>query len=281
MNRELMLESRSGGRALSAVVITVFILAALVAASAHADTLGDLRAKLASFDGQTPIHALLTVKTTTLDKKENGGKPQTAEAQVDIQAGDGLSLHIQQASLQQAASELAAAASTNADHPTPTVALLNRSIGAVTLEHLLNEGPNLLRRLAPATTATEHSTTLWGRPAQELTVTLPAPRSSEIKLKDFSDQFSVWLDATGVPIAAAEQTQGKGCMLFLCMDVTESASYTLQVVDRRLVATSLSTEHKQSGLGQDSDTHTVYTLQVQGAPAAAKTSPPAAVSKRR
>lgn len=274
-----MCGSRMGGRVLAAFAVSSFMLAALFAASARADTLTDLRAKLASFDGQTPIHAALIVKTRTARKKENGGKPQTAEAQVGIQAGDGLSIHVEQATLRQAAAELAAA-STNADHPTPTVALLNRSMGAVTLEHLLNEGPNLLRRLAPATAATAKSTTLWGRPAQEVTVTLPAPKSSEIKLKDFSDQFSVWLDAAGVPIAAAEQTQGKGCMLFLCMDVMESASYTLQIVARRLVATSLSTEHKQSGLGQDSDTHTIYTLQVQGAPAAAKTSPPAAVSKQ-
>lgn len=271
---------RIGGRTLTVVAVSLFVLAALFAANARADGLSDLRAKLASLDGQTPIHATLTVKTSTTSKKENGGKPQTAEARFDIQVNDGLSLHVSQNTLHQAATELAAA-TTNADVPTPTVALLNRSVDAMTLAHLLNEGPNLLRKLAPATTATAKSTSLWGHSAREITVTLPAPQSSEIKLKDFSDQFSIWLDAGGVPIAASEQTQGKGCMLFLCMDVTESASYTLQVVDRRLVATSLSTEHKQSGLGQDSDTHVIYTLQVQGAPAPAKTLPPAAVSKPR
>lgn len=236
--------------------------AMLLAANAHADTLTDLRAKLASLDGEAPIHAMLTVKTSTVNKKENGGKPQTAEAQLDMQAGDGLSLHVSQATLHQAATELAAAA-TNADQPTPTVSLLNRSVDAMTLAHLLAEGPNLLRKLAPATAATEHSTTLWGRSAQEVTVTLPAPKSSDIKLKDFSDQLSIWLGAGGVPVAASEQTQGKGCLLFVCMDVQQSSSYTLQVVGNRLVATGLTTEHKQSGLGQDSNTHTVYALQIQ------------------
>lgn len=258
----LMRKSRIGGRASSALAAAWMLPAMLLVTNAQADALSDLRAKLASLDGQAPLQAVLTVKTTTLSKKENGGKPETAEAQLDIQVGNGLSVKVTQATLQQAATELAAAA-TNADRPTPVVSLLHGSVDALTLAHLLAEGPNLLRKLTPATTATVKSTTLWGQPAQEVTVALPAPKSSEIKLKDFSDMFSIWLDGDGVPIAAAEQTQGKGCMLFLCMHVQKSASYTLQVVGNRLVATGLSIEHKQSGLGQDSDTHTSYTLQIR------------------
>lgn len=257
-----MYESRIVGRVIPALAILLFVLAALFAANAHADALSDLRAALAGLDGQAPVHATLELKSTTVNKKENGGKPQSAEAQLDVEAGDGLSVHVEQGTLRQAATELAAA-TTNAGHPTPTVALLNRSVDPLVLEHLLAEGPNLLRKLAPATAASKKSTTLWGRPAREITVTLPAPKSSEFKLRDFSDEFSIWLGADGVPVAATEQTQGKGCMLFLCMQVAESTSYTLQVVAKRLIATRLTVEHKQSGLGQDSDTHTTYVLQIQ------------------
>ncbi|MGH8278046.1 MAG: hypothetical protein ACRETQ_00545 [Gammaproteobacteria bacterium] len=254
--------SRWGGRVFPAVCTAAGITALILCASARADALGDLRAKLASLDGRAPIQATLTVETTTVSKKENAGKPQTAQARLELRAGDGLSVHVDAATLQQAATELAAA-TTNATHPTPALSLLRSSVDPVTLAELLSEGPHLLRKLSPATAATVTATTLWGKPAQELTVSLPAPKSSDIKLKDFSDSFSIWLDTGGVPLAASEQTQGKGCFLFLCMRVAESASYTFEVAGGRLLASKLSTEHKQSGLGQDSDTHTVYTLEVQ------------------
>lgn len=271
----LMHIGRTQSFGLRGALLATLSLGVLFATGAHADALSDLRTTLAALDGDSPIQATLDVKSTVVNKKENGGKPESAEARLDIQAGDGLSLHVQQTTLQQAATELAAAA-TNTDHPTPMVGLLNRHLEPITIAHLVSEGPNLLRLLGPATTATVKSTTLWGKPVHELEVSLPKPKSSNFKLKDFSDTLSVWMDTKGVPIAAAEQTHGKGCLLFLCMDVTESSSYALEVVAGRLVATTLTTDQKQNGLGQDSDTHITYTLQVQQA---ANTAAPAAISK--
>lgn len=271
-----------GDRSTAPRIITTLLVAPcvalLLAAGAHADALSDLRATLAGLDGHTPIQATLDVKLTTTSKKENGGKPVSAETRLEIRAGDGLSVHIAQATLQQAATE-AAAVATNADHPAPTVALLNNGVDPVTLEHLVSEAPNLLRVLAPATTASVKSTTLWGQPVRELSVTLPQPKSANVTLKDYSDVLALWLDAQGIPLASSEQTRFKACLLFLCAHTASSANKTLQVVNGRLVATRQTTDQQLSGLGQDSDTQTLYTLQIQPAPAAATTAPPAAVSK--
>lgn len=271
-----------GDRPTAPRIITTLLaapcVALLLATGAHADALSELRATLAGLDGHVPIQAVLEVKLTTTSKKENGGKPVSADARVDIHAGDGLSVHIAQATLQQATTE-AAAAATNADHPAPTVALLNNGVDPVTLDHLVSEAPNLLRALAPATTASVKSTTLWGKPVRELSVTLPQPKSANVTLKDYSDVLTLWLDAQGIPLASSEQTKFKACLLFLCAHTASSASKTLQVVNGRLVAISQTTDQQLSGLGQDSDTQTVYTLQIQPTPAAATTTAPAAVSQ--
>ena len=271
-----------GGRPTAPRITTTLLatscIALLLAAGAHADALSDLRATLATLQGHAPIQATLDVKLTTTSKKQNSDKPVSANARLKIQAGDGLSVHIAQVTLQQAATE-AAAAATNADHPAPTVALLNNGMNPATLDHLVSEAPNFLRVLALATAVSVKSTTLWGEPVRELSVTLPKPKSANLTLKDYSDVLTLWLDAQGILVASSEQTKFKACLLFLCAHTASSASKTLQVANGRLVATRQTTDQQLNGLGQDSDTQTVYTLQIQPAPAAATSTPPTAVSK--
>lgn len=238
----------------------------LVAPAAHADALGELRATLSKLPAPANLNARLTVTSTTTSKNVNGGKPVSGEAHIEIQADPGLSLHFAPALLAQAYAE-SRATQTNADAPTPTLSLLHNALQPLHVADLIEAGRYLLTAMAGATTATAKSTTLYGAPVRELTMSLPQPKSadSKVKLKDFSDQVSVWLDAEGMPVAYSEASGGEGCMLFLCIHADEQQSARFAVIGGCLVMTARTTERKQSGLGQDSDTRSVYTLAVQHA----------------
>ncbi|HKV97652.1 MAG TPA: hypothetical protein VJR90_09205 [Gammaproteobacteria bacterium] len=259
-------------RHISAVyVISAVLLAAGIAPeiAAHADALSDLRTTLSKLSDQSPLEATVDVKWSNVNKKENSGKPQSATVLFDIELGSGLRMHFSSASLQQADTELQAAIG-DADHPTPTVALLGNDVDPLTMEHLLTRGPALLRLLANASAATVSETTLWGQPARELLVQLPQPKSKDVSLKDYQRTVSIWLNADGVPLAFTDHSQFKACLLFLCATTDSTESDRLDVVNGRLVATLVSRDQKLSGLGQNTDSHIVYTLIVQAAKPATK-----------
>ncbi|MDE2071056.1 MAG: hypothetical protein KGJ04_07330 [Gammaproteobacteria bacterium] len=253
------------------IVCATLLLAGLAPeTAARADALNDLRTTLSKLSSQAPLQATLDVKSSTTSKKENGGKPELAEAHFTIQVGDGLSVHVGNTTLQLADTELQAAVG-DADYPTPTAELLGNSVDPLTIEHLVARGPALLRLLASATVAAASSTTLWGQPARELVIQLPPPKSKNVSLKDYQRTVSVWLDAAGVPRAYSDHTQFKACLLFFCATADNTESDRLEVVNGRLVASMTTRDRKMSGLGQDSDTHIVYLLNVRTVSPAAGT----------
>lgn len=242
-----------------------FGVAAFPVLPAHADTLSDLRAALHALAPLSSLKATLDVKSTTTRKKVNGGKPVSGEAKIGVQVGDGLSLHFAPALLHRAHAELTAAAT--AAVPTPTASLLKNAVDPTRVVNLVEAGPWLLNAMSGATTASVEATTLFGAPARKLTMTLPQPKStdSSIKLKNYTDVVSVWLNADGIPIAYSEASGGEGCLVLLCMHAKEQQTATFTMIGGCLVVTSRTTGQKTSGLGQGSDTHNVYTLAVQQA----------------
>lgn len=245
---------------------TALTPALLGSPAAHADALGELRATLSKLPAPANLNARLTVTSTTTSKNVNGGKPVSGAATIEIQADPGLSLHFAPALLAQGYAE-SRATQTNADAPTPVLTLLRDALQPLHVADLIEAGKYLLTATAGATTATAKATTLYGAPVRELTMALPQPKSadSKVKLKDFSDQVSVWLNADGVPVAYSEASSGEGCLLFLCIHANEQQSATFAMIGGCLVMTARTTERKQSGLGRDSDTRSVYTLAVQQA----------------
>lgn len=268
------------GRPISSVfIISAVLLAGGLAwgAGARADALADLRTTLTKLSSQSTVEAGVDVKSSTTNKKENGGKPEVAAAHFDLRVdGSGLSLHLSQTSLQQADAELQAAVG-NADYPTPTATLLSNQTDPLSIEHLFSRGPDLLRLLANASTATVSETTLWGQPAQQLVMQLPPPKSKNVSLKDYQRTVSVWLDEAGTPLAFTDHSQFKACLLFFCATADKTESDRLEVVNGRLVAATATLDQKQSGLGQDSDTHLAYTLNVKAASPAAGTAEPKSI----
>lgn len=230
---------------------------------AQADALTDLRTTLQGLNAHVAMNAVLNVQTQATQGKGDSAKLHSAHLQLTIQAGDGLGIRLSPALLQQVAAEKAAHAA-DPDHPAPTADLLDQT-GPLQIENIVSVAPMLLRLLTDAESPSVSPAGLDGKSVQVLSVKIPPPvsKNDSVNLKDYVSTASIWLDTQGTPLAYAYSMSGKFCKFFLCMTVSQAENGTLRVIDGRLVAVALTQENKQSGLGQDSDTRTVYALQLQ------------------
>jgi pimeloyl-ACP methyl ester carboxylesterase len=118
----------------------------LLTSMAHADALGDLRAKLAGLSGSTPYTGTLTLRSTVT----NGKKPAThAQVAVKVASGaEGLQMNFAPALLARASSEAAAQAK-NPDAPAPTRDALAK-LSTDRVQAALDMAPVLLHMLEGA-----------------------------------------------------------------------------------------------------------------------------------
>jgi hypothetical protein len=253
---------------LSGILVAVL---AVYMSGAEADSLSDLRTVLQGLDAGTAIHGTLEVQSIKLnpkqdDKQKNAKQTPPAQLQLAIDAGEGLGIHLSPALLQRIDAEQQA----NADDPeklTPTVDLL-RGVGPMEIERVVSAAPGLLRALEGAEGVASKQAELDGAPVQELSMKLPfkASKKQRSDISDYKGSMTIWLDAKGVPLAYRQTFHGKFCKFFLCVTVDETRDGKLQIVAGRLIATSYIDESKQSGLGQDGDSKTIYSLNLESTP---------------
>jgi hypothetical protein len=241
----------------------LLLLLGLACASAQADPLADLTAKLKSLQAETPVKGVLDASYQEFDDKGAADKTKSAHFQLQVDGSEGLNIHLDPALVQTLSAEEAANA-VDPDKPTPNADLL-REMNPTRIEHMLSAADTLLHDMDGATAPVVRSATLAGANVTELSMTLPfrAPKKDSDAAKDWQDTFSVWLDAQGMPLQVQDQVHAKFCKFFLCVTVDDSYSDTLRMVGGRLVITDLSQEHRQSGLGQDLHSKTTATLQLQ------------------
>lgn len=248
------------GGVLSATVVTgVFCIE-----PARADVLADLRTTLRGLNGSTEINGTLDVQSIKVspdkDKSKGGKQVLPARLQLQIDAGQGLGIHLSSALLQQITAEQQA----HADDPektTPTSELLDQ-VGPMDVDKIVSAAPGLLRELDGAGSPAVATVQKNGMPVRELSVDVPlkASRKDSSNISDYKGSMTVSLDAQGMPLSYQQTFHAKFCKFFLCVKVDETRDAQLRVIGGRLVAVSYSDETRQSGLGQDGDTKKVYTL---------------------
>lgn len=248
-------------------------LGCLVAATAHADALDDLRATLARLQSSAPVAGTLTITRQSRDGE--GAKTRRSEATLtlDVASARGLRIHVPAPALATAARERAAAQA-DPERPTPTAELL-AAIGSVQVLRMLEVAANLQLELADARLLKDTPTTLDGATARKLTFDLPlrVSKSDRSKVKHYRSMLSLWLSPQGTPLAYSTNTDTEAGWLFLDFTLKRNESVRLAVTDGRLVATRLDLDQQTSGLGQHGATRTTYVLDLQAAPAAAQTVP--------
>lgn len=231
--------------------------------AARADTLTDLDATLKGLQADTSVKAVMEVTSRATEDGGDPAKPAVGHLELDVAAGDGITIHMSPALLQQIDAEEYHAAA-DPEQKQPTVDLM-RSVGPARIGHILSAAGALRVMLDGATEPKTQAGTLDGAPVTELSVRLPMRLSKKDggSAKDYQDDAVVRLDARGIPLQVQETVHAKFCKFFLCLTVDRKQDTNLRVIDGRLVAVSSDEELKQSGLGQGSDTRTTITLRLQ------------------
>ncbi|HEY0179961.1 MAG TPA: hypothetical protein VGC30_10065 [Dokdonella sp.] len=245
--------------------LVVGLLGCLGFAAAHADALTDLRAKLAGFGADGALAATLDLRCDSRVGAGDAAKTADGRIRVDVEDGPrGLRLGFDRDLLARAAREAEARAK-DPEMTTPLGDALDKATPA-NVAALTNVASALLRLLDGATLKESRADTHAGAPAQLLVLDLPArlDREGRDALKHFDAHLKLWLDASGVPLAAEERATFDGRKFLIGFEgsLVEEARY--EAVGARLVAVSRSREETFSGFGLNNRTKTVTTLTLQG-----------------
>lgn len=234
----------------------------LLTSMAHADALGDLRAKLAGLSGSTPYTGTLTLRSTVT----NGKKPAThAQVAVKVASGaEGLQMNFAPALLARASSEAAAQAK-NPDAPAPTRDALAK-LSPDRVQAALDMAPVLLHMLEGATLQSQGNETRDGKPVHLLVLAVPSGVGAEDRdaVKHYEGTLKVWLGADGIPVALAEHREYRGRKFLISFSFGNDSTASLAHVGTRLVATSRRAESTNSGFGQSGSSVTETTLMPAG-----------------
>lgn len=219
------------------------VMALLMAGTAHAGVLDDLRATLSSMQADKPVRVSVHVQQTVTeqDKSSHAGKPKVVKSEATFALYDdhgrfgvtypaGLIRRMYQAAMQTTGKF------SEQKQPSPD------SVGPVVTHALLNEAPHLLLLLHGATLTSRHAGKYDGKPVQVLLLNVPfaPPWPALDDIDHVSRQLKLWIGADGVPVAMSESTTVKTTAHIAFLHIHEttkaSTSAALRHVGRRLMA---------------------------------------------
>lgn len=232
---------------------------------AHADGLADLKGALGRMQAQTPVKATLDAKTW---RKEGEGKDSdeyAGNAAITLEDGNaGLRLHYSRELMARMDADHQASAR-NPNAKTPALYAL-RELGPDDLRPLVSAGDSLARQLERATFKAEKAAAWQGKPARQLTFSLPVSSLSDRDrkyVKAFEGSFDVWIGADGVPLASSLNLHGSGrAFLVVSFEFHQEEQRTYALTGDRLLVTRQESKMSNAGAGERSESRVVKTLQV-------------------
>lgn len=237
------------------------LFALLLANSAFATGLDDLKGALAPLQGQGSLRGVYEAKETKTDLSKDD-KPVEAGAvvaSIDDDAG-GIQIRWDRALLKRATDEA------NPAKGAKKRETLNAMIGsssALRVGQAVNYAPKFLQHLAHSQLKSERADTYQGKPARliELNITPPDDSNDQVKIKENTHVAHVWLDADGLPLAASVTHKVKASvMIFMSIERTSKEDFTFAVANNRLVVTKREDQGTEKGFGKESQYRNVYTF---------------------
>ena len=213
-----------------------------IAGSAGAVTLDDVRRTLSTLQGSTPITVRLTAADLRTDGKEKGESRGTSSAEDD---GTYIRLIHEKKGLVRREEK-----KRGADH----------TVNAADAAELMNYAPSLLKTFEGATIRRTSATTVGGRAATlfEIVPVRVKDEDGDKWVKNYVDVLLLWVDATGVPIAARRTKEIKARIVVIGFEVKEQDDLQFARTNDRLVVTKRTTQSSGSGMGQtESGTKTI------------------------
>jgi hypothetical protein len=238
------------------------ILLILLAASARADGLADLRAALARFPAQSTLRAAVTLERH--QENDESKTPDHGKVAVEVEAGgEGLRITFANDVIARAQAE-SRAQEVDPEKKTPTAMALH-DVEATQLVDLLDGAGTLARRLVNATLQKDVRVAVAGRPARQLTFAVqPKLSKAEAKhVKSAEMSLVVTTDAENVPLAAELHGSFKAKFLLLTFEQKLHETWSYGRAGDRLVAVQHREEQSGSGLGQNFSAWTATTIAIR------------------
>ena len=239
-------------------------LVILCAVSARADSLGDLKAAVATLRGTAPIRATVEMHQTEVDRGKKPPETVTGAAAVDANVdAEGLHVAYAPALLARVAKEQAERQANNEAH-TPTTRAM-AELSPLTIAERLDFGRRLLGILAKAEVTSEKRVVYDGKPARLLAmkVKTPTPKTSVGHVEILEDTLNVWMGDDNLPLAAQRIERYSGGIMFLKMQIAQSTRWNFVRRDDRLVAVRGEEKSSQNGFGQNNEETNVATVMLR------------------
>lgn len=238
--------------------------AMLLAGAARADGLADLKGALQRLQASTPVKGVL--KTETSRKVGEGGEQDeyAGSAAVTVEDGaQGLRLQYGRDLLARLdADQLAAAKNPNAK--TPAMYAL-KEMGPDELRPMVSAAEVLARNIERAAFKAEKNAEWQGKPARQLTFTVPAKVLSDRErkyVKEFDGVFDVWIAQDGTPLASHLNLHGSGrAFVVMSFEFRQEERNTYALAGDRLLTARQEKRYSNAGAGEKSEIRTVKTLQ--------------------
>lgn len=237
---------------------------ALLATTAHADAIGDLRTALHALAGTKPVRAAYERRDTNVSRGRffDGDSAANGAAVATIDA-DGLTVMYPRTHLEAVRAQTLEEASgaKKPDRKRPRAG----EASPMRIAELLDYAPALEAMLHDAKLLEDRAVTFRGQPAR-LIVVQPVVNVEGMKeghFKQKSDRLSIWLGADRVPLAAERVGSYTAGFLFLHIDFTSKDSWTFAHRDDRLIVTRHDRNSATEGLGQKSNSTEVETVVVR------------------
>jgi hypothetical protein len=261
-------EIRTGNRIAGRIIGVGALLAAGLAAPAHAERLDELRTRLAGWKATQAVSGTLELTYSRQDHADAAGSVPAVTLGVPVHADrDGVSLRWTPELLARLQKERA---EPDPNHRGP-VGEGSRELGAERLASDLDMAPVLARWLKDAKLTAEREVDLDGHPARLLEIGLVVPLSTKDKkyVNQVDATLKLWLGPDGEPLAADRRVALKGrALLVIGFEQTETAHYRFSRVGDRLLAVEHTEELAGSGGGESGTTRSGSRLTVDDGVAA-------------
>lgn len=246
--------------------LTTASLLSIVATTAHADGLSELKAALGRLHGQVPIKAVVEVKTWSRSGDGKDLEESNGLANVSIEDSTrGLQVLYSKELLSKLEAE-EHNKEKDSKAKTPTLSALNE-VNSSALRPMISAASTLARSLEKAVFKSEKMDNYNGKPARLLNFELSIDKLSQKErkyMKKFDGSIDVWIAADGTPLASRSSQAVSGrAFVLISFEMKNEEEWVYALVGDRLIATRKESKNSGSGMGEKGEGKTVKTLQVQ------------------
>ena len=247
------------------ITLLLFLFSSLL----HADTLADLKQRLATLNGATPVTAKVDYEFSNEEGDDFSVKTEGRASARAEDGAEGIAITWTRDLIAQAEAEARDQGGAGVKKPGTRRAV--GAIGPMMVRDHLNAAAGVLRTLNQSELLEEKRDTWEGQPATLLVLKVTPQLNAQARkyLKELTVTGRLWIGADGLPLAAEmKQFQRGRAYLVITFEGTERQEFRYATVGDRLVVLRHAKESQGSGAGQHSRSKDLTIVQLKNLPLA-------------